>query len=178
MKRFTKIIWRPEVLLIALVLMALVLARHVQDIEFNFGSSGEYISGTSVTVIDGDGLKVGGQHIRIWGIDAPETEQSCTRDGQSYACGGEATALMRELVREGDIRCEEKDRDRYGRIVARCFAGETDLAAEMVRQGYALDWRRYSGGFYARQEREARRAQRGIWAGEFEKPWEWRWSRQ
>ena len=59
-------------------------------------------------------------------------------------------------------------------IPARCFAAGHDLAGEMVRNGYALDWPRYSKGFYADQEAEARENGRGLWAGEFVKPWDWR----
>jgi endonuclease YncB( thermonuclease family) len=65
------------------------------------------------------------------------------------------------------------ERDRYRRTVARCTAGGLDLAAEMVRQGHALDFARYSGGFYAAAQAEARIGKRGMWAGDFLPPWEW-----
>jgi endonuclease YncB( thermonuclease family) len=57
---------------------------------------------------------------------------------------------MAGLVTGRDLRCEDRGRDRYGRTVAQCFAGRRDIAAEMVRQGRAEDWPRYSKGFYAR----------------------------
>lgn len=127
-----------------------------------------------VRVVDGDGLKIGAVSIRLWGIDAPELEQTCEAEGRETPCGEDARFLLGALVMAGDLRCETKDTDRYGRAVARCFAAGHDLAGEMVRNGYALDWPRYSKGFYADQEAEARENGRGLWAGEFVKPWDWR----
>ena len=50
-----------------------------------------------------------------------------------------------------------------------------DLGAEMVRLGWAVDFPRYSKGFYRGQERDARNARRGVWAdGEFLPPRTWR----
>lgn len=128
-----------------------------------------------IRVIDGDGLEIEGRNVRLWGIDAPEIEQNCKGpDGRSYPCGEDARFLLGALAVAGTIECDVKDTDRYGRTVARCFAGGHDLAAELVRQGYALDWPRYSGGFYAAEEAAARNNARGMWAGEFVVPWEWR----
>src|SRR5690606_31765339 len=61
----------------------------------------------------------------------------------------------------------------YGRIVAHCTKGNADLAAEMAREGYAVAYRRYSRD-YVDEENEARAARRGLWAGEFTPPDEWR----
>jgi endonuclease YncB( thermonuclease family) len=44
----------------------------------------------------------------------------------------------------------------------------------MVRSGHALELHRHSRGRYASAEREARQARRGLWAGSFEQPAEWR----
>lgn len=127
-----------------------------------------------VTVVDGDGLRIGGQKIRLWGIDAPELDQTCAVDGRETQCGEDARFLLGALAMAGTIICETKDTDRYGRTVARCEAAGHDLAGELVRNGYALDWPRYSKGFYAAQEAEARENRRGMWAGEFTAPWDWR----
>ena len=71
------------------------------------------------------------------------------------------------------VTCKEKDRDRYRRIVAVCFMGTHDFNAMMVRQGWALAYRRYSMD-YVDEEREARKAGAGLWRGEFVPPWKWR----
>ncbi len=52
------------------------------------------------------------------------------------------------------------------------MAGE-DINAWMVSQGLALAYRRYSLD-YVDEEADAQAARRGIWAGEFVSPWEWR----
>jgi endonuclease YncB( thermonuclease family) len=65
------------------------------------------------------------------------------------------------------------DVDRYGRLVMRCFAGKTDIAEHLVANGLALAYRRYSTDYVA-AEAGAREDRRGLWAGEFEAPWDWR----
>lgn len=81
---------------------------------------------------------------------------------------------LSDALRGAQVRCEEVGRDRWRRSVAVCYVGGVDIGGEMVRQGYALDWPRYSKGAYAGEQAEARSAGRGLWAGEFEVPWEWR----
>lgn len=130
------------------------------------------------TVVDGDTIAVdGAEHrIRLWGIDAPEGRQTCDdATGKRYLCGsGSAEALARLIGRNGRVACEERDRDRYNRIVAVCTINGRDINAEMVRQGWAVDYIQYSDGAYADQEAEARDAKRGLWAGAFVMPWDWR----
>ena len=125
-------------------------------------------------VVDGDGLRIGTLRIRLWGIDAPELKQTCDQDNIEYPCGEDARFLLGGLLMGGDLSCKVKDVDRYNRTIAQCSAGGIDLGGEMVRQGYALDWKQYSKGFYKEQEIEAKANKRGIWAGNFTQPWEWR----
>lgn len=131
------------------------------------------LANDDIRIVDGDGLRIGDVRIRLWGIDAPELDQRCGAD-QSEPCGMDARFLLEALVQGGELVCRTKDQDPYGRTVAQCFAGGNDLAGEMVREGYALDWPRYSDGFYKEEEAEAKEAQRGIWAGPFTPPWDWR----
>ena len=125
-------------------------------------------------IVDGDTLHLNGTKIRLHGIDAPETKQSCTdQHGASYMCGEASTEALRALVGSQPVRCEGSTHDRYGRLIGVCYANGIDLNAEMVRQGWALAYRRYSKD-YVSAEKEALEAKRGMWAGEFEKPWDWR----
>jgi endonuclease YncB( thermonuclease family) len=141
-------------------LFALVLGRHA--------AAGE------VSVTDGDGLRIGSERIRLWGIDSVELDQQCRRDGAAYPCGARARDTLERLLGRGAPSCERLYEDPYGRRVARCSVAGIDLGAEMVRQGWAVDFERYSKGAYAPQQREAQQARRGLWAGEFVMPWDWR----
>jgi endonuclease YncB( thermonuclease family) len=124
-------------------------------------------------VVDGDSLEIGGDRVRLFGIDAPEGRQDCRRNGQGWHCGDDAATKLRSLVQGATLRCVPRDTDEYGRSVAVCKSGNTDINAEMVRAGFALAYRRYSND-YVDEENEARNAKRGLWAGEFTPPWDYR----
>lgn len=133
------------------------------------------------SVIDGDTLEIAGRRIRLWGVDAPESRQTCTRGGESYRCGQEAAMVLDRALRDRTAYCQQGGRpDRYGRTVARCeFSPSSgvpreDLGGWLVEHGHALDYPRYSRGYYAPQEALARSRHVGLWAGEFAAPWEWR----
>jgi endonuclease YncB( thermonuclease family) len=119
--------------------------------------------------IDGDSLVVAGVEIRLFGIDAPEFAQTCSRGGRPWNCGREAADALRAMTAGREIVCRPRDRDRYGRTVAVCLAGGLDLGAAMVKGGLAVAY-----GAYAADEREARDARRGIWSSTFEPPAAWR----
>ena len=124
-------------------------------------------------VIDGDTLEVSGKRVRIYGIDAPEGRQTCRKNQLEWLCGQEAGKALRELIEGARVTCETMDRDRYGRIVGRCIASDIDIGEQMVRNGLALAYRRYSTA-YVQAEASAKASRVGIWAGEFVAPWEWR----
>jgi endonuclease YncB( thermonuclease family) len=128
------------------------------------------------SVIDGDTIEIHGTRIRLNGIDAPESAQLCL-DGaaRKYRCGQRSSlALADFLASRQPASCVEVGRDQFRRVVAVCTAGGIDLAEWMVRRGYALDWPKYSDGFYATAQDRARAAKLGMWAGSFDQPWEWR----
>jgi endonuclease YncB( thermonuclease family) len=132
-----------------------------------------------VTVLDGDTLKIAGVNYRLHGIDAPEKAQRCQRDGVDWLCGQEAAAYLRRLIRGRPVTCTEKDRDRYGRVVAVCHAGGEDLNRAMVRAGLAWAYLAYSRD-YESAEWEAQMLQAGLWAPavEAEPAWDWRRDRR
>lgn len=126
-----------------------------------------------VSVIDGDTIELHGARIRLEGIDAFESSQLCERDGASWQCGREAAFALADLVGQRVVQCEGQGRDRYGRVLARCALAGDNLNAWMVRNGWALAYRRYSQD-YVDEEDEARERRAGVWAGTFDPPWEWR----
>lgn len=136
------------------------------------------ISGRA-TVIDGDTIAVEGTEarIRLYGIDAPEGQQTCEdAEGRRYLCGSRAADALAGIIgRNGHVHCVEEDRDRYGRIVAECTTQSgTVINSAMVASGWALEYPQYSDGRYSQHEQDAKAAGRGMWAGEFVEPWQWR----
>jgi endonuclease YncB( thermonuclease family) len=132
------------------------------------------LGGGGLQVVDGDSLRRGDTDIRLHGIDAPEYRQSCRdKHGAEYACGKQAANALRGLVGAREVSCISIETDRYGRAVAVCRIGELEVNGEMVRLGWAIAYTRHSFS-YARLEIEARRAKRGIWAGSFERPEDYR----
>ena len=127
----------------------------------------------STRIIDGDTLDVRGTRVRLHGIDAPESAQHCRAAERLWPCGQDATPALAGHIGAGTVACEERDRDRYGRVVAVCRVGGGDINAWMVAQGWALAYRRYSTD-YAAEERAARAAKRGVWQGDIVAPWDWR----
>ena len=136
------------------------------------GSAHADVSGRART-IDGDTIEVGGKRIRLHGIDAPESGQLCRAGGKSWRCGRQASRALADRADGRLVVCEERDRDRYGRIVALCRVGGEDLGAWLVSRGWALAYRRYSID-YVREEASARATRRGLWRGEFVPPRDWR----
>lgn len=115
-----------------------------------------------VRVIDGDTLDVGKVRVRLHGIDAPETDQPCTTlDGQNWACGDWITRQVRDRFQGAMARCEPLDKDRYGRIVARCYVDDVDIAKTLVNEGWAFAYRKYSMD-YDLDEKAAYVADRGV----------------
>jgi len=107
--------------------------------------SAESVQGRTI-VVDGDSLVVNGKAVRIWGIDAPEMG---TRSGDR------AKKYLRALLSENTARCEDEGKRVSGQIMAKCFIGSVDIGRVMVLSGNARDWRRYSGGLYARELEKA-----------------------
>jgi endonuclease YncB( thermonuclease family) len=122
------------------------------------------------TVTDGDTIKMAGTTYRLWGFDAPETHQTCA-DG--WPAGRIATEYLVHLIHGHTTTCEQRTKDRYGRTVALCRADGVDIEAEMVRNGMAYAFVRYSRD-YLSQEEAAHFEGLGLHSHGSEKPWEWR----
>ena len=128
--------------------------------------------GRCVKVYDGDTIEVmaGGPQslrIRLHAIDAPEK-------GQPFS--NVARKRTRELAEGKRVRIEVRDRDQYDRLVARVYIDGRDLSEQLVREGLAWHYTRYSSEIaLGNAQREARRAKRGLWRdSDPEPPWEYR----
>ncbi|MTH60003.1 thermonuclease family protein [Paracoccus litorisediminis] len=134
-------------------------------------------------VVDGDTLDIRSNgkviRIRIEGIDAPESGQTC-RDGsgKEWRCGRSATRRLATLIADRHIRCAPSAVDDYSRVIASCTTGKgnVDLGATLVEEGLAWAFRRYSGT-YVPQEDVARARGVGIWSGQAIPAWEYRHTR-
>jgi endonuclease YncB( thermonuclease family) len=123
--------------------------------------------------IDGDTLAAGVERLRLVGIDAPEADQTCGGNGASqWRCGDAAREALSVFASDPATQCGGDARDRYGRILVQCQRVTLDINAELVRQGMSV-----ASGRYSAEEKAAREARRGIWAGPFETPKAWRASR-
>jgi len=135
--------------------------------------SGAEVAGVA-SVIDGDTIEIHGQRIRLHGIDAPESRQTCEdATGRLYRCGQRAALALSGKIGRSPVNCRQRGVDRYGRIVAVCFKAGEDLNAWMVRQGWAVAYTRYSTD-YVDDQAVAKAQGRGIWQGEFTSPEAWR----
>jgi endonuclease YncB( thermonuclease family) len=126
------------------------------------------------SVIDGDTIEIHGRRIRLQGIDAPETRQSCTKtNGEPWRCGVQASIALSDYLGASAITCSTLSNDRYGRALATCTKAGDDIGQWLVASGHAVAYRRYSAA-YVKDESIARDAGIGIWAGTFETPEEYR----
>ena len=136
--------------------------------------------GDTVQVQDAQGTKV---KIRLYGIDAPETEKRnrkagrISKPGQPY--GEEAFLALKGKVGGQFVKVEVLDIDRYRRAVSVIWYGNRDINREMVREGSAWAYRQYLDRPYASAyigaEEQARREGRGLWRqGNPQPPWEFR----
>ena len=120
-------------------------------------------------VTDGDSIALGGERIRMRGIDAPEYSQTCRRDGADYPCGKLSRQSLVRLIAGRPVSCIGWQRDRYGRLLGDCQAGGVDLNRSQVAAGWAVAY-----GDFETEEAAARAGKAGIWAGTFDQPQTWR----
>ena len=134
-------------------------------------------------VTDGDTIKINDQKIRLFGIDAPETKQFCKEVYLSflifnfkrdYKCGEKSTNALKKKIKNKKIRCLIQDKkDRYRRNIGICYLKRQDINSWLVKNGYAIAYRRYSKK-YIIDEQYAEDNKLGIWQGTFMEPEKWR----
>lgn len=134
---------------------------------------GQALAKPMVAVIDGDTIHIGDKKYRFSGIDAPEIKQTCQKDGVVIMCGVIAKDALQNKINNREVSCKDEEIDRYQRIVAECFIGEESLSKYLVRNGYAVAYRKYSKKFIEDEE-YAKQNKLGLWSMTFEYPWDYR----
>ena len=136
-------------------------------------------------IIDGDTVQINTKKIRLEGIDAPEIKQQCKKQflkvsaiigfefNKNYSCGVIAKKKLINKINDSKIRCISSSKDRYKRFLATCYKDKINLNKWMVRNGYALAYKRYSKD-YVRDQAYAKENELGVWEGSFMMPEKWR----
>ena len=147
-------------------------------------SIAEEISGIP-KVVDGDTIHINNYKFRLEGIDAPEMRQQCKKESfkisflisftfyEDYKCGRVSKVKLINKINTSEIKCISSSKDRYKRYIATCFKGKTNLNQWMVRNGFAIAYRRYSKK-YVPDEVFAKENKLGLWQGKFMEPEKWR----
>ena len=94
-------------------------------------ASAETLTGAA-RIIDADTVEIAGEKLRLEGIDAPESRQTCKRDGKRYDCGKEATSALRVKIGKASITCKGDTRDQYDRLIAVCYLDDIDLSGRSI----------------------------------------------
>jgi endonuclease YncB( thermonuclease family) len=125
-------------------------------------------------IVDADTVYAGPAKIRLSGIDAPETDQICIdASGKNWKCGIEARERLEAFAKDRPWVCDLTGTDVYKRHLGTCKVGGEDVSRWLVRNGWALAFRKYSTAYVA-DEDYAREQKHGLWSGAFIAPWEWR----
>ena len=147
-------------------------------------SSAEEISGIP-KVVDGDTVHINNYKFRLEGIDAPEMRQQCKKESfkissligftfyKDYSCGRVSKEKLITKINTSEVKCISLSKDKYKRYIATCFKGKTNLNQWMVRNGFAIAYRRYSKK-YVPDEEFAKENKLGLWQGKFMEPEKWR----
>ena len=143
---------------------------------FTLSVQAETLEGKVVKIADGDTLTLltpSNQQvkIRLAGIDTPERKQPF---------GKRAKQALAKLAFQKQVLVEVEAKDRYGRTIGVVFVDGLNVNAELVKQGMAWVYRKYTDDkrLYT-LESEAKQAKRGLWLDENPiPPWEWRRGRR
>lgn len=143
-------------------------------------ADGQLRAGGDISIQDADTFQLGPLTVRLEGIDAPETGQTCRKaDGTEWLCGKAALRRLAQLIEGQDVECIAVQQDPYGRVVSKCYVDGIDVSERLITEGLAWAFVEYSDSYVA-QESKAKAKGIGIWSGEAQAPWDYRddkWAR-
>jgi endonuclease YncB( thermonuclease family) len=147
-------------------------SRHARgEARPSAASSSSALEGRA-TAVAGDTLRIGGTSVKLDGIEAPLPDQICSdASGGQWNCGDAARHALARIVRPGRVSCDVSASSEIQ--TGSCTVNGTDVAADLVRGGHVFA---VSGLFapYTAEEREARAAKSGLWAGDAAHPSDYR----
>lgn len=139
---------------------------------FNF-SAYPKISG-SISVISAHIFYIGGRYVRLYGVDAPDTDQICSDgSGRTYNCGEEAASWVRGWIDKNPIECYILKVEPKGKDLATCIWGDYDIGAALVGAGWGVANTKETQ-IYKPYEVKAQNESSGLWQGTFYSPEDWR----
>ena len=113
-------------------------------------------------VLAGDTLVVAGKELLLAGVDSPAPDQPCYAP-DAWACGEHSARGLEQRIDSRPVRCIIADSNDEARAV--CYLDELELNHWVVIEGWGLE---ETPGRYAKAQRQAIAAERGIWLGGFE----------
>jgi len=139
---------------------------------FSLSTQAEIIRGKVIKIADGDTLTLLANsnkkiRIRLAGIDTPEKKQPF---------GNSAKKILAKLVFQKKILIETETKDRYGRTIGVVFLNNKNVNNELVRQGMAWVYKKYTDNKILYElEAQAKTRRIGLWADDTPiAPWDWR----
>lgn len=128
----------------------------------------------SATVINANVFYIGGRYVRLFGVDAPDSDQICSDAvGSSYNCGEVAASWVRGWIDKNPIDCYLLKINPNGQDLATCVWGEYDIGAALVGAGWAIANTKETD-IYRPYEAKAKSELSGLWQGTFYAPEDWR----
>ena len=124
--------------------------------------------------VTGAMLQINGLHIKLLGLEAPYMHQTCAdKFGQGYACGQKSRDWLQNWLQNKIVKCHIISPQKNGRATGVCFSEGYDVGAVVVNAGWAVAYTKNTD-IYVPYEHQAGTNKRGLWAGTFYKPWDWK----
>lgn len=135
------------------------------------------LSSPNPRIIDGDTVDFTSGRVRIVGIDAPDADlpllknlsADALRSLSSRDGGMDCSVSMFDDTLRREQQCRKNVKS-YGRLNLSCrfVANKASVGATMIGQGYAVDYRVYSGGAYIDLMQKAAAQRLGLWGVDYE----------
>lgn len=138
----------------------------------------QVVTGRIASIVSGDVFRIGQHTIRLYGIASPLIDQNCIdQNGHPYECGYVAARMLRDFVSGDEISCRIMNINAQQELMAACSVGTFDIGAALVEEGWAIALPAVTQ-IYIPYQTKAQQTKSGLWAGQFQMPWEWKVEQQ